>query len=80
MPKMTTKYQYRCPFTGCKNNYCSESELSDYPQCNTSHEKVMDFIEGESTGVPNHILESGQKSVAPGTGLKGGGNWIRSYS
>jgi len=59
MPKgQATKYTYECPFHNCGKGYTAPIAISDFPWCpSTSHTRQMDFIEGKSTKVPDHVLE-----------------------
>lgn len=76
---MKKLYIYRCPYTTCDHTVETSFELTDYPQCNGAHSKVMDFFESESTGVPKHIADSKQKPVGEFSEDRkvNGGNWIK---
>jgi len=72
----THSFIYRCPFSKCSREYDSPVQLSEYPWCpETRHTRAMDFIEEESSGVPNHVLND--KGGHPPARRKTGGNWIK---
>lgn len=66
-------FYYSCPFSTCDNKYDSPVQLSAFPWCpGDAHERVMDFIESKSSGVPRHVQEDTNAQ-----GRKRGGNWIK---
>jgi hypothetical protein len=77
MPKLTKTYRYECPFPTCSEHMIVHLDLSAFPECHGTHHRDMDFIEKDSTGVPEHILKAGLKSVRRDEAKVRGGNWIR---